>query len=161
MGMDLCLNRSPMPSGKFSPNQCSGHGTRWSVPLQNRGILSYFQVIRTSISLHSCPPPHRMWRNWNFLLNCKRKMEEGGGWSAVLSNEHFKMGTAKLKWGETDLPPNMNTRKMQMYQQWIYYSEYVEKQKESRGSENELLPSTPLLTALKKGRGKKWRRIGW
>lgn len=37
----------------------------------------------------------------------------------------------------------MNTRKMQMYQQRIYYSEYVGKQKalESRENENELLPS--------------------
>ena len=82
-------------------------------------------------------------RNFVFSLEDCRRVGSWGGWSGVLSNELYKMGTAKLKWEETDLPPNMNTRKMQMYQQWIYYSEYVGKQKalESRVNENELLPS--------------------
>lgn len=68
------------------------------------------------------------------------------------------MGTAKLKWEETDLPPNMNTRKMLMYQQRIYYSEYVGKQKalESWENENELLPSAPRLP--EKEWKKKWRK---
>lgn len=50
----------------------------------------------------------------------------------------------------------MNTRKMQMYQQWIYYSEYVGKQKalESRENENELLPSALPEKEWKK----KWRQ---
>lgn len=92
-----------------------------------------------------------MWRSWNsvFSLEDLGKAEEEWvveeGEVGFLSNELYKMGTAKLKWEETDLPPNMNTRKMQMYQQWIYYSEYVGKQKalESWENENELLPSAP------------------
>lgn len=45
---------------------------------------------------------------------------------------------------------------MQMYQQWIYYSEYVGKQKalESRENENELLPSALPEKEWKK----KWRQ---
>lgn len=90
-----------------------------------------------------------MWGSWDFVFSledCRKsrgRVGGWGGWSGVLSNELYKMGTAKLKWEETDLPPNMNTRKMQMYQQWIYYSEYVGKQKalKSWENENELLPS--------------------
>lgn len=105
-----------------------------------------------------------MWRSWDFVFSledCRRsrgRVGGWGGWSGVLSNELYKMGTAKLKWEETDLPPNMNTRKMQMYQQRIYYSEYVGKQKapESWENENELLPSASRLP--EKEWKKKWRK---
>lgn len=56
----------------------------------------------------------------------------------------------------------MNTRKMQMYQQWIYYSEYVQKQKalESRDSESELLPSAPYTLKKKEKKERKKQRQG-
>lgn len=142
-------------SSYFRPNQCSGQVTKWIPSVQKWSILSYFQLLLTPVTSHgfhiNLKSSGRMWRSWDFVFSledCRRsrgRVGGWGGWSGVLSNELYKMGTAKLKWEETDLPPNMNTRKMQMYQQWIYYSEYVGKQKalESRENENELLPSAP------------------
>lgn len=127
MGMDICLNASPKLLATSIQINAQARAPDKLFPLKKGAILSCFQVLLTSITSHSFPlkqkSAHKMWSAWSFVFFSLRLWEVKGGfvgkgwggWRGVFSNELYRTGAATLKWEETDLPPNMNTRKMQMY----------------------------------------------